>query len=1265
MSEAPSTTQPRTTTTDDHGAQSATSLHNSSIGGRESDQRSSKPDQPGTLGSVKTAKSDKSLKKSTSVEEKISTPSTSTAFQSIGNRSSRMSAKEPQEPQPPSTGSHDPRGTGTISPGNPLDESDNQTDDGTGIYTPRSNKGSPLQDYGKGLTDALSEDELDLDILDNVSVLEMADKEFWDKQNIRSSADTKNKFSSFAHKRTVLGFKNDGIRVSEESDKFVSAYIYNLQMLVDYNKEHGFKSKSPRSPNASERSSRSKTPPVPPPKNSKPENKRPPPLTGQEQEGESHPKTPTEERKPASKDTDAVSEEEERIRAKQIREEKASKRRESFMRILERSHQVKSDQQPSGIAVPEPPKLTKAQKYALARKELVQLQKEGEAIDEYATRIKKAERTIINWHGVSVPTQLLDGWNPEGETEDEYHSRLKVHALLVDAYFKLNESIQASTHTSRAANSARAKEESEPPASVRFAHQADDKPSVYKDKGGRIRMKEDLASRIALQKIRNSELNEKGYTRYDDQGIRFEGPNRTPVDAALREFAERTATKPTRDSSKQPSGSAAAASGHPGGDDDDSSSDSSNSSSEEQSDPPRNPNEGNGGGGGGRRPSSEPPPRGGSAPPSRIHRSLSTPGQNGIRGRTPGLTEVDEQYHDNMVSRLLQIIRQHLTVRLRIPEGTKLRRMDGKTVGLYEGGRTYDELEKWLYDLVIYLQSSQYGGPDRDDECVLAINEFLGKEPKNWYRTNIQSVQREQLHWTFEQVIIGLYERFVHASSMQDARLAFYNEKYTAAEGVQRFYDALIMHARNMSVFPDAYTLMTKFVSELPEDMVDTLIKEGLSPEKHTIDDFLRESIALESADLVRSLFKKSRKLLVPGSSSTPAAKATQSKDKGKQREIRLPVVGKAYLSKAQAVNADGTPRIFIQTKRSKPRLNNRTGNNKPNRRPENKAQMRPEPKKPTGNRNCFTCGKEGHFSADCPEGKPKAFIRAAHTAAPEEGAADDERSEENPQKEPDKTSDESESNETSEGSLASVEVYGTAFYEENAYSDDDRLHAMCDYDPNGSEIIVDYEPTDDELSNNIKMSETIRSIREETIADTGVDDKGEPMEQKVTFRKVHLRASKQARARPEFGPELKECLASFITVGNCEAWTLWDSGSTTTGLTPAFADVARIKVFPLLSPIVLQLGTIGSRATVNYGSEPTISLPGFKGSTYMDVANFDRYDMIIGTPFMRMNKVHLDFETNTVTVNGVSSPATRVLLADTDARARRYRTVEKMKQVE
>jgi hypothetical protein len=73
-------------------------------------------------------------------------------------------------------------------------------------------------------------------------------------------------------------------------------------------------------------------------------------------------------------------------------------------------------------------------------------------------------------------------------------------------------------------------------------------------------------------------------------------------------------------------------------------------------------------------------------------------------------------------------------------------------------------------------------------------------------------------------------------------------------------------------------------------------------------------------------------------------------------------------------------------------------------------------------------------------------------------------------------------------------------------------------------------------------------------------------------------------------------------------------------GITPTFVQVTDTTVFPLSNPHMLQLGTVGSRFIVNHGMEAQVTAPGVNSTIYMDIANFNCYDMIIGTPFVRAN---------------------------------------------
>ncbi|KAJ7081915.1 hypothetical protein C8R43DRAFT_909771 [Mycena crocata] len=108
-------------------------------------------------------------------------------------------------------------------------------------------------------------------------------------------------------------------------------------------------------------------------------------------------------------------------------------------------------------------------------------------------------------------------------------------------------------------------------------------------------------------------------------------------------------------------------------------------------------------------------------------------------------------------------------------------------------------------------------------------------------------------------------------------------------------------------------------------------------------------------------------------------------------------------------------------------------------------------------------------------------------------------------------------------------------------------------------------------------------------------------------------------------------CLTAVHEVNGQMAYLLYDSGSTTNSLTPEFAhatDAPRIK---LKDQVTLQLGCVGSRSRINYGTRVPINFGGIKGYTYFDQVNLDRYDGIIGTPFLNRHGVVLDFKNRTI----------------------------------
>ena len=135
-------------------------------------------------------------------------------------------------------------------------------------------------------------------------------------------------------------------------------------------------------------------------------------------------------------------------------------------------------------------------------------------------------------------------------------------------------------------------------------------------------------------------------------------------------------------------------------------------------------------------------------------------------------------------------------------------------------------------------------------------------------------------------------------------------------------------------------------------------------------------------------------------------------------------------------------------------------------------------------------------------------------------------------------------------------------------------------------------------------------------------------------------RKTPAGQTQPIRSSELQAILAAEVEVNGVKAFTLFDSGSTTDSITPEFAFATKAKQITLEDQVILQLGCVGSRSKICYGTRIPVNVCGIQEEVYFDLVNLDRYDCIIGTPFMNTHGVCLDFKNRTITINGVACPA-------------------------
>ena len=338
-------------------------------------------------------------------------------------------------------------------------------------------------------------------------------------------------------------------------------------------------------------------------------------------------------------------------------------------------------------------------------------------------------------------------------------------------------------------------------------------------------------------------------------------------------------------------------------------------------------------------------------------------------------------------------------------------------------------------------------------------------------------------------------------------------------------------------------------------------------------------------------------------SSSRPAIQAAGTTRRVESRSYSRPV------RPTSAVNAAASTR---------PRTKPVASASRPHSRPAGAAhEVRAPQRKETSKTACFACGKEGHYASDptCLKyGQPRP---AARLHAAREADAEESLDTESSQGVPEDVADQNDLPESENESPLQGDQYSSndeqelEDYELFEYGDDDEdehLHALC------------------------KASHHIQNEHWAAINNT---IKGLPKNHKVWVHKSSIPISRPKRAVKD-----NRCLMTFIVMNGVRAYALFDSGSTTDALSPEFARVANITAHALKQQVLLQLGTIGSKSRINFGTICKIHIGEVKTSEYFDIVNIDRYDVIIGTVFMRKYGVELDFEHDAIRVQGTAVPA-------------------------
>ena len=219
-------------------------------------------------------------------------------------------------------------------------------------------------------------------------------------------------------------------------------------------------------------------------------------------------------------------------------------------------------------------------------------------------------------------------------------------------------------------------------------------------------------------------------------------------------------------------------------------------------------------------------------------------------------------------------------------------------------------------------------------------------------------------------------------------------------------------------------------------------------------------------------------------------------------------------------------------------------------------------------------------------------------------------------------TDDNGEALDNPTGGTGSAEDWDDGSQWESATEGEGSLHSLEDI-PRVNRISIkdiSSEPEDDDRV-------YVQAVREKVI-----------MMQKENLSRamIHPKIYQPRRSRA-----YKSCLAMYVMINGMEAFTLFDSGSSADTISPDFVQVSDMRINTLEKPILLQLGTVGSRASINYGTWTSVEVSDQKEERYyLNVVNIDWYDAILGAPFMRKFGVRLDFSSNSIVIGGAALEA-------------------------
>ena len=130
---------------------------------------------------------------------------------------------------------------------------------------------------------------------------------------------------------------------------------------------------------------------------------------------------------------------------------------------------------------------------------------------------------------------------------------------------------------------------------------------------------------------------------------------------------------------------------------------------------------------------------------------------------------------------------------------------------------------------------------------VAVTGTTLTGKAEQWFSHKVECPTHIIHDWTFESMVIGLFQAFITTATAQQAMQWYMQVRFSCKEGITAFHHKLLMWAGQLAQYPDPYSFKRILLNGMPAEYRHHLVLfKGVSAENSSIDEIVQKVQQLE-----------------------------------------------------------------------------------------------------------------------------------------------------------------------------------------------------------------------------------------------------------------------------------------------------------------------------------------------------------------------------------------------------------------------------------